>query len=178
MYFHYLSIQISIVLCAFVSFNIVLSPWMLQLIIEYKLVCPRKLELDLWHMPHGIVLLANLKNNDNCYLLFKQSSSHHSHATSCASLSLSSSAHNLHAVTKSLHSETFYAKNQLLAKNSISINKRNSPKGASTSSRVLYLAPSTNGPTPLLALLLISPRDALLATCAWLPSHLFEELSS
>ena len=43
MYFHYLPIQISIVLCA--SF-IVFSLWMLQLIIEYKLVRSRKQELD------------------------------------------------------------------------------------------------------------------------------------
>ena len=78
--------------------------------------------VGLWHMPHSIVLLATLKNNDNCYLLFEQPYSHYSHATSCASLSLASSSHNLHTVTKSLHSETFYAKNQLLAKNSISSN--------------------------------------------------------
>ena len=26
----------------------------------------------LWHMPHVIFLLATLKNNDNCYLLFEQ----------------------------------------------------------------------------------------------------------
>ena len=121
-------------------------------------------------MPHGIILLTSLKNNDNCYLLFKQPPSHHSHATSCASLSIASSSHNFHTLTKSLHSELFYDINQLLAKNSISM--RTSPKGVSTLPRVLYLPPTSKGTTPLLALLLIFVHGAFLTTHVFLPIHL------
>ena len=74
----------------------------------------------LWHMPHGIVLRATIRSNNNCYLLFKQPSSRHSHTTSCASLSLASFFSQLPHLTKSLHSEHFDAINQLLAKNNIS----------------------------------------------------------
>ena len=45
----------------------------------------------LWHMSHGITLLATPKNGHNYYLLFEQPSSRHSHATSCLSYSLCSS---------------------------------------------------------------------------------------
>ena len=128
--------------------------------------------LTLWHIPHGIVLRATIKNNNNSHLLFEQPSSRHSHATSCASFSLASSSHDFHTVTKSLHSEHFYAINQLLAKNSISINQRTSPKGASISSRVLYLSPTFKGTNSLRpALLHVSIHDALLTTHVLLPSH-------
>ena len=52
-------------------------------------------------MPHGIVLLATLKNNDNCYLLFEQLSSGHFHATPCVSSYLWFPSHDLLALTKS-----------------------------------------------------------------------------
>ena len=126
----------------------------------------------MWHIKHGTILHTSLKNNNNCYLLLEQPSSHHSHATSCASLSVASSSHNFHTLTKSLHSELFYTINQLLAKNSISINYRTSPKGASTSSRVLYIPPTSKRTTALLALLLISVRGAFITTHVFLPSHL------
>ena len=54
-------------------------------------------------MPHGIVLLATLKNNDNCYLLFKQPSSSHFHAIPCVSSSLWFPSHDLLVLTKSIH---------------------------------------------------------------------------
>ena len=68
------------------------------------------------HMPHSTVLRATIRSNNNRHLLFEQPSSRHSHATSCASLTLASSFHYLHTITKSLHSEHFYAINQLLAR--------------------------------------------------------------
>ena len=34
------------------------------------LYCNVLQRVGMWHMPHGIVLLATLKNKDNCYLLF------------------------------------------------------------------------------------------------------------
>ena len=55
-------------------------------------------------MPHGIVLLATLKNNDNCYLLFEQPSSGHFHATPCVSSYLWFPSHDLLTFTKSTHS--------------------------------------------------------------------------
>ena len=55
--------------------------------------------VTVWHMPHGIVLRAIIRSNNNRHLLFKQPSSHHSHTTSCASLSLASSSHNSHTLT-------------------------------------------------------------------------------
>ena len=131
--------------------------------------------MTLWNMPHGIILLISLMNN-NCYLLFEQPSSHHSHATSRASLSLASSSHNLHTLTKSLHSEPFYALNQLLAKNSISITTAPHQRmpaphpGCSTSHQ------PQKELTPLLALH-ISVRDAFLTTHV-LPSHLSETLTT
>ena len=73
-------------------------------------------------MPDGIILRATIRSNNNRHLLFEQPTSRHSHASSCSSLSLASSSHNFHTVTKSLHSEHFYAINQLLAKNNISNN--------------------------------------------------------
>ena len=54
-------------------------------------------------MPHGIVLLATLKNNDNCYLLFEQPSSGHFYATPCVSSYLWFPSHDLLAFTKSTH---------------------------------------------------------------------------
>ena len=57
----------------------------------------------LWHMPHGIILLATLKNNDNCYLLFEQPSSGHFHASTCVSSYLWFPSHDLLALTKSTH---------------------------------------------------------------------------
>ena len=54
-------------------------------------------------MPHSIVLLATLKNNDNCYLLFEQPSSCHFHATPCISCYLWFPSYDLLALTKSTH---------------------------------------------------------------------------
>ena len=45
-----------------------------------------------WHMPHGIALLATPKNGNSYYLLFEQPSSRHFHAISCVSSSLCSSS--------------------------------------------------------------------------------------
>ena len=41
-----------------------------------------------WHMPHGITLLATPKNGNNYYLLFKQPSSRRFHSTFCVSSSI------------------------------------------------------------------------------------------
>ena len=57
--------------------------------------------VTLWHMPHGITLLATLKNGNNYYLLFEQPSSCRFHATSCVSSYLCSPSHELFASTKS-----------------------------------------------------------------------------
>ena len=57
----------------------------------------------LWHMPHGIILLATLKKNDNCYLLFEQPSSGHLHATPCVSSYLWFPSHDLLALNNSTH---------------------------------------------------------------------------
>ena len=46
----------------------------------------------LWHMPHGIALLATPKNGNNYYLLLEQPSSRRFHAQSCVSSSLCSSS--------------------------------------------------------------------------------------
>ena len=54
-------------------------------------------------MPHGIVLLATLNNNDNCYLLFEQPSSGHFHATPCVSSYFWFPSHDLLALSKSTH---------------------------------------------------------------------------
>ena len=123
-------------------------------------------------MPHGIVFLATRKNNNNCYLLFEQPSksplSPPSHSTPL--LTTSAPLQKPFVVTSTL--ETYYAKNRLLAKNSISTARAPHQKvptphpGCSTSHQV------PKGPTPLLALLLTSIRDLLLATYALLPRHL------
>ena len=54
-------------------------------------------------MPHDIVLLATLKNNDNCYLLFEQPSSGYFHTTPFVSSYLWFPSHDLLALTKSTH---------------------------------------------------------------------------
>ena len=54
-------------------------------------------------MPHGIVLLTSLKNNNSCYLLFEQPSSGHFHATPRISSYLWFPSHDLLAFAKSTH---------------------------------------------------------------------------
>ena len=54
------------------------------------------IKVDLWHMPHSVVLLTSPKNNNSCYPLFEQPSSGHfqrhlaSHPTSAPLLTTSS----------------------------------------------------------------------------------------
>ena len=58
-------------------------------------------EVQLWHMPHGITLLATPKNGNNYLLLFEQPSSGLFHATSYVSSYLCSHSHDFLASTKS-----------------------------------------------------------------------------
>ena len=58
--------------------------------------------IPLWHMLHGIVLLAILKNNYNWYLLFEQPSSGHFHATPFVSSNLWFPSHDLLALPSPL----------------------------------------------------------------------------
>ena len=57
----------------------------------------------LWHIPHGIILLASPRNNNSCYLLFEKPPSGYFHATLCVSSYLWLPSHDLLAFTKSTH---------------------------------------------------------------------------
>ena len=99
--------------------------------------------VGVWHMPHGITLLATPKNGNNYQLLFKQPSivatfTQHlaSHPTSAPLLTTSSPLPSPFAVTS--HQDQ-------------------------------------KGLMPLLALILVSIRDAFLTTYTLLPSHLSED---
>ena len=101
---------------------------------------------QVWHMPHGVTLLATPRNNDNCCLIFEQPSSGHFHTTPCVSSYLCSPSHDLLASTKSTH--CYF-----------------SPRSEGT-------LQDQKGSE---ALLLVSIRDAFLTTYALLPSHLSED---
>ena len=72
------------------------------LITSQKMIAKWKKNM-MWHMPHGITLLATPKNNVNFCLLFEQPSSGHFHATPCVSSYLCTHSHDLLASTKSTH---------------------------------------------------------------------------
>ena len=129
-----------------------------------------------WHMASSFLPLSRTTTTAIC----SSSSllSHHFHATSRTSFSLYSSSHDLCALTKTIrcdfHSGNLLCQKSTLAKNCIST--ANAPHQkvltpypwCSTSHQV------PKGPTPHLALLLTSIRDALPATYALLPGHLSE----
>ena len=124
-------------------------------------------------MPHGIVLLTTLKNNDNCYLLFEQPSSHHSHATSCASLPLlttSTPLPSLFTLKLLMPKINFWQRTALVSTSAPHQSVPAPHPGCSTSHQ------PQKELTPLLALLLISIRGAFLTTYASLPGHLLKTL--
>ena len=96
----------------------------------------------MWHMPHGITLLASPKNGNN---------------TSCCSSSLLVAAFTQHLAPHPTSAPLLTTSSPLPSP--LAVTSHQDQKGL----------------TPLLALLLVSIRDAFLTTYALLPSHLSED---